>query len=214
LDPADPTFTEESPLKPNSPYAATKAAGDLLVRAYHSSYGLPVLITRCGNNYGPYQFPEKFLPLLITQALASQPVPVYGDGQQIRDWIHVEDHARALLHVLEQGIPGEVYNISAGGERTNLFMAQTVLEMLNKPLTFIRHVTDRPGHDRRYGLNASKVRQQLGWRPLIELESGLISTVEWYQRDRRWWERVQTGEYKKYYNDLYADRLATTSIED
>jgi dTDP-glucose 4,6-dehydratase len=176
LAPDEPAFSEESPLNPNSPYAASKAAADLLVRAYQRSYGLPTLITRCGNNYGPYQFPEKFLPLFITNALDDQPLPLYGDGRQIRDWIHAEDHARAVLHVLEHGLPGEIYNISANGEQMNQVMAEWVLDMLGKPHRLIRYVEDRPGHDRRYALNASKVRG-LGWQPSIPLEQGLSSTI-------------------------------------
>ena len=203
----EPTFTEESPLRPNSPYAATKAAGDLLVRAFHTSYGLSTLITRCGNNYGPFQFPEKFLPLFITHALEDRPLPLYGDGQQIRDWIHVEDHARALLDVLERGCPGEAYNISADSERTNHSMAEAVLKTLGKPMSLIRYVTDRPGHDRRYGLNASKVKK-LGWSPQINLEMGLSSTIQWYRDDRTWCERIMTGEYRKYYDQVYGKRVS------
>jgi len=207
LAPSDPTFTEENPLKPNSPYAASKAAADLLVRAYHRSYGVPALITRCGNNYGPYQFPEKFLPLIITNALDDRPLPLYGDGQQIRDWIHVEDHARALLDVLERGNPGEVYNVSASGEHTNQHMAEWVLQLLGKPQDLIRHVKDRPGHDRRYGVNASRLRQELGWRSAIDLEAGLRSTIDWYRRERGWWERIKSGEYRNYYAEFYGERL-------
>jgi dTDP-glucose 4,6-dehydratase len=206
LGPDEPAFSEDSQLLPNSPYAASKAAADLLVRAYHRSYGLPTLITRCGNNYGPYQFPEKFLPLFITNALDDQPLPLYGDGRQIRDWIHAEDHARALLHVLEYGLPGEVYNVSADGEQTNQFMAEWVIDMLGKPRELIRHVEDRPGHDRRYSLRASKIRG-LGWRPSIPLEQGLSSTIDWYRRERSWWERIKSGEYRKYYSEMYGQRL-------
>ncbi len=213
LRPRDPTFNEESPLKPNSPYAASKAAADLLVRAYHVSYGVPAIITRCGNNYGPYQFPEKFLPLFITHAMDDRPLPLYGDGQQIRDWIHVEDHARALLQVLERGCAGEVYNVSADGERTNLSMAEAVLRAVGKPLTLIRYVTDRPGHDRRYGLNSSKLQEELGWRPQVELDAGIASTVQWYRDERKWWERVQTGEYKQYYHRVYGDRFCTAPLK-
>jgi dTDP-glucose 4,6-dehydratase len=201
-------FSEDSPLLPNSPYAASKAAADLLVRAYNRSYGLSTLITRCGNNYGPYQFPEKFLPLFITNALDDQTLPLYGDGKQIRDWIHVEDHARAVLHVLEHGAPGEVYNVSADGEQTNQFMAEWVLEILGKPRELIRYVEDRPGHDRRYALKASKIRG-LGWRPSIPLEQGLSNTIDWYRSQRGWWERIKSGEYRKYYSEMYDQRLKT-----
>jgi dTDP-glucose 4,6-dehydratase len=208
LAPDEPAFSEDNPLLPNSPYAASKAAADLLVRAYHHSYGLPTLITRCGNNYGPYQFPEKFLPLFITNALDDQPLPLYGDGGQIRDWIHAEDHARAVLHVLEHGTPGEVYNVSADGERMNKFMAEWILGALGKSQQLIRHVEDRPGHDRRYALNASKIRR-LGWQPVISLEQGLSSTIDWYRSERGWWERIKTGEYRNYYKEMYGQRLKT-----
>jgi dTDP-glucose 4,6-dehydratase len=206
---SEPSFTEESPLKPNSPYAASKAAADLLVRAYHRSYGVQALVTRCSNNYGPYQFPEKFLPLFITNALEDRPLPLYGDGQQIRDWIHVEDHTRALLDVLEQGSPGEIYNISANGEKTNVQMAEWILRLLGKPQELISYVKDRPGHDRRYAVNASKVRRELGWQPIIGFESGLRSTIDWYRRERGWWEQIKSGEYRKYYTQLYGERLGS-----
>jgi len=206
LAPNEPAFSEDSSLRPNSPYAASKAAADLLVRAYHYSYGLPTLITRCGNNYGPYQFPEKFLPLFITNALDDQPLPLYGDGRQIRDWIHAEDHARAVLHVLEQGVPGEVYNVSADGEQTNQCMAEWILDVLGKSRQLIRHVEDRPGHDRRYALKASKIRG-LGWQPSIPLEQGLSRTIDWYRNQRAWWERIKSGEYRKYYLEMYGQRL-------
>ena len=206
---SEPSFTEESPLKPNSPYAASKAAADLLVRAYHRSYGVQALVTRCSNNYGPYQFPEKFLPLFITNALEDRPLPLYGDGQQIRDWIHVEDHTRALLNVLEQGSPGEIYNISANGEKTNVQMAEWILRLLGKPQELISYAKDRPGHDRRYAVNASKVRRELGWQPIIGLETGLRSTIDWYRRERGWWEQIKSGEYRKYYTQLYGERLGS-----
>jgi dTDP-glucose 4,6-dehydratase len=202
----EPAFSEDSHLNPNSPYAASKAAADLLVRAYHHSYGLPTLVTRCGNNYGPYQFPEKFLPLFITNALDDEPLPLYGDGKQIRDWIHVEDHVRAVLHVLEQGVPGEVYNVSADGEQENRLMAEKILDILGKPRQLIRSVADRPGHDRRYALNAAKIRA-LGWRPSVSLEGGLSRTVDWYRDQRTWWEQIKTGEYRKYYRKMYGARL-------
>jgi dTDP-glucose 4,6-dehydratase len=206
LAPDEPAFSEDSPLLPNSPYAASKAAADLLVRAYHRSYRIPTLITRCGNNYGPYQFPEKFLPLFITNALDDRSLPLYGDGKQIRDWIHVEDHARAVLHVLEHGAPGEIYNVSADGERTNQFMAEWVLDMLGKPRELIRHVEDRPGHDRRYSLSSTKI-DSLGWRPSIPIEQGLSSTIDWYRNQKSWWRRIKSGEYRKYYSQMYGQRL-------
>ena len=202
----EPAFSEDSPLLPNSPYAASKAAADLLVRAYHRSYRTPILITRCGNNYGPYQFPEKVLPLFVTNALDDQPLPLYGDGKQIRDWIHVEDHARAVLHVLEYGVPGEIYNVSADGERMNQTMAEWILDLLGKPRELIRPVEDRPGHDRRYSLSALKIRG-LGWQPSIPLEQGLSNTIDWYRSQRAWWERIKSGEYRKYYSEMYGQRL-------
>jgi dTDP-glucose 4,6-dehydratase len=207
LAPDEAAFSEDSPLLPNSPYAASKAAADLLVRAYYRSYRIPILITRCGNNYGPYQFPEKFLPLFITNALDDQFLPLYGDGKQVRDWIHVEDHARAVLHVLEHGVPGEIYNISADdGERTNQFMAEWVLDILDKPRELIRHVEDRPGHDRRYSLGYRKI-YSLGWRPSISLEQGLSGTIDWYRNQKSWWQRIKSGEYRKYYSEMYDQRL-------
>jgi dTDP-glucose 4,6-dehydratase len=209
LAPAESAFTEDNPLKPNSPYAASKAAGDLLVRAYHRSYGVPALITRCGNNYGPYQFPEKFLPLVITNALEDRPLPLYGDGKQIRDWIHVEDHARALLLVVEQGKAGEVYNIGASGEQTNLHMAEWVLQITGKPNTLIRYVKDRPGHDRRYSIDATKVCTELNWLPTITLEAGIRETVDWFSRERNWWQRIKSGEYRRYYDKQYGDQSAS-----
>lgn len=202
----EPAFSEDSPLLPNSPYAASKAAADMLVRAYHRSYRTPILITRCGNNYGPYQFPEKVLPLFVTNALDDQPLPLYGDGKQIRDWIHVEDHARAVLHVLEYGVPGEIYNVSADGERMNQTMAEWILDLLGKPRELIRPVEDRPGHDRRYSLSALKIRG-LGWQPSIPLEQGLSNTIDWYRSQRAWWERIKSGEYRKYYSEMYGQRL-------
>lgn len=207
LGPTDPPFTEESPLQPNSPYAASKAAADLLARAYYHSYDLPLLITRCGNNYGPYQFPEKLLPLFITNALEDRPLPLYGDGQNIRDWIHVEDHARAVLQVLEQGSPGESYNIGASQEQTNEQMTERILNILNKVRSLIRYVSDRPGHDRRYALDTTKIRSKLGWQPAIPLEDGLRATIAWYRDHRGWWERIKTGEYRNYYAQWYGKRL-------
>lgn len=208
LGTTDPAFTEDHALAPNSPYAASKASADLLMRAYHQTYDVPTLITRCGNNYGPYQFPEKFLPLVITNALENKPLPLYGDGLQIRDWIHVEDHARALLYVLEQGAIGEVYNIGAGGEQTNLYMAEQVLRILDKPTSMIRYVADRPGHDRRYAIDASRLRSELNWQPSISLETGLRATIDWFCREANWWQQTKSGEYRGYYDRQYLTRLA------
>ena len=207
LKPVDAPFKESSPLQPNSPYAASKAAADLLARAYHSSYDLAVMFTRCGNNYGPYQFPEKFLSLFITNALDNRALPLYGDGQHIRDWIHVEDHVRGLLRVLEAGISGEIYNISAGDEQTNSRMAEWILDILQKPRSLIRHVKDRPGHDYRYALDAAKIEKELGWRQRLSLEEGLRSTIEWYRGNRAWWEKTKGAEYQSHYRQWYSERL-------
>ena len=196
LGPTDPAFTEATPLEPNSPYAASKAAADLLVRSYVATFQLPALITRCSNNYGPYQFPEKLIPLMITRALADQPLPVYGDGLNVRDWLHVEDHARAIWEVLTRGRLGEVYNVGGRAERQNLAVVQTVLKILGKPESLIRYVTDRAGHDRRYAINCDKLRRELGWEPRHACEAGLEATVGWYLEHRPWWERVLNEAYR------------------
>ena len=197
LGPEDAPFTENSPLAPNSPYSASKAGADLLVRAYYETYGVPVNITRCSNNYGPHQFPEKLIPLMIARAEAGEPLPVYGDGLHVRDWLHVEDHCRGIDLVLHRGCPGEVYNIGGGGERTNLEVVRTILAELGKPETLIRHVKDRPGHDRRYAIDASKIRRELGWQPLYDYESGIRRTIEWYRTHPVWLERVRSGAYRQ-----------------
>lgn len=181
-------FTEASPLAPNNPYAASKASADLLARAYHVTYGLPVCISRCSNNYGPYQFPEKLIPLLIIRACQFKPLPIYGDGLNTRDWIHVWDHCRALDMIFHYGQPGEVYNVGAGNERTNLDVAKTILQQMGRPVELIRYVSDRPGHDRRYAVDATKIRRQLGWRPRISWEDGIKETINWYLTYRCWWE--------------------------
>src|SRR5881275_2462242 len=188
-------FTEASPLKPSSPYSASKTAADLLVLAYGHTFGLDVVVTRCSNNYGPFQFPEKLIPLMIVNALEDRKLPVYGDGMQVRDWIHVEDHCRALLAALEKGKPGEVYNIGSDNEWPNLRIVTRLLEILGKSTDLIEHVKDRPGHDRRYAIDASKARAELGWAPRIEFSEGLKATVDWYLKNRGWWEHVRTGEY-------------------
>jgi dTDP-glucose 4,6-dehydratase len=199
-------FTETSPLAPNSPYAVSKAAGDLLVRSYVHTYGLNAVITRCSNNYGPYQFPEKLLPLFICNLMADQPVPLYGDGQQVRDWIHVLDHCRALELIWRRGRAGEIYNIGGESERTNLDMTRLLLYTLGKPESLIRYVADRPGHDRRYAIDCSKLKRELGWRPLISLEQGLADTVRWYQEHQDWVAQVRSGEYQTYYERQYGNR--------
>lgn len=200
-------FTEETPLAPNSPYSASKAGGDLMVRAYYETFGLPVNITRCSNNYGPYQFPEKLIPLMISRALNEQPLPVYGDGLNIRDWLYVEDHCSAIDLVIHQGKPGEVYNIGGNNERTNLHIVRTILEELGKPESLITHVQDRPGHDRRYGIDPAKITRELGWKPKYDFESGIKETIQWYLDHKDWWARIQSGEYQDYYKKQYGSRL-------
>jgi dTDP-glucose 4,6-dehydratase len=199
-------FREDTPLAPNSPYSASKAAADLLCRAAHRTHGQDVVVTRCSNNYGPFQFPEKLIPLMIANAVEGQELPVYGDGGNIRDWIHVEDHCAAVLAVLERGEPGEIYNIGASNERTNLTLVETLLEILGRPRDLIRFVEDRPGHDRRYAIDAGKIREELGWSPRIGFEEGLKATVDWYLENRAWWERVRSGAYREYYERWYGDR--------
>src|SRR5205823_11081997 len=179
--PADPPFCETTPLAPNSPYAASKAAADLLVRAAHHTFGLDAVITRCSNNYGPYQFPEKLIPLFITNALSGIAVPVYGDGRQVRDWIHVTDHCRGVEAALRRGRAGEVYNFGGRSERSNLDVTRMILELCGRPEGLIRHVADRPGHDRRYAVDCTKAEDELGWRPTISFEAGLAATVAWYR---------------------------------
>jgi dTDP-glucose 4,6-dehydratase len=198
-------FTESSPLAPNSPYAASKASADLLVRSYHHTYGLPALTTRCSNNYGPYQFPEKLIPLLITNALRDMPLPIYGDGLYVRDWIHVRDHCAALDAVLHKGNPGEVYNIGARHEMPNIEIAQFILAALEKKQDLITHVKDRPGHDRRYAIDSSKAESELGWKPVTEFTQGLRQTIDWYRTNSGWVERVRSGAYLTYYQRMYGN---------
>jgi dTDP-glucose 4,6-dehydratase len=199
-------FTEEMPMAPNSPYSASKASSDLMVRAYHHTFGLATLITRCSNNYGPYQFPEKLIPLMISNAVEGRELPVYGDGLQVRDWIYVEDHCRALDVVLHQGRAGEVYNIGGRSERTNLSVVKTILDHLGKPHSLIRFVKDRPGHDRRYAIDFSKIEKTLGWKPSILFEEGIRQTIVWYQAHPEWWREIKTGAYLDYYERMYGNR--------
>ncbi|MDI3548505.1 MAG: dTDP-glucose 4,6-dehydratase [Halanaerobiales bacterium] len=194
-------FTETSPLAPNSPYSASKAGADLLVRAYHQTYGLPVNITRCSNNYGPYQFPEKLIPLFVTNAMGDKKLPLYGDGRNIRDWIHVKDHCRAIDLVMREGKEGEIYNIGANSERTNLEITREILRILQKPESLISFVRDRPGHDRRYAIDSSKIREELGWQPQYDFTTGLKETVRWYQENTGWWKRIKSGEYRRKYGE-------------
>lgn len=201
-------FTEDTPLAPRSPYSASKASSDLLAHAYFESFGLDVVITRCSNNYGPYQFPEKLIPLMIKNALLDEPLPVYGDGMNVRDWIHVDDHCRALVGCLERGEPGEVYNIGGRNEWANIEIVKTILRILEKPESLIRYVEDRKGHDRRYAIDPKKIESSIGWEPQIGFEPGLAETVKWYIDNRAWWESILSGEYTKFYELYYADRLA------
>jgi dTDP-glucose 4,6-dehydratase len=205
LAPDAPGFTEATPLAPNSPYAASKAAADLLCRAYHHTFGLDVRITRCSNNYGPYQFPEKLIPLMIANALEDRELPVYGDGQNVRDWLHVSDHCRAIDLVLRGGRAGEVYNIGGQNEWANLDLVKLLLGELGKPESLISFVPDRPGHDRRYAIVADKIRRELGWQPRYAFPEGLAATVRWYLDHRDWWEKIRSGAYRDYYASQYGE---------
>jgi dTDP-glucose 4,6-dehydratase len=200
-------FTEETPLAANSPYSASKAGADLLVRAYHETFGLPVNITRCSNNYGPFHFPEKLIPLMIINALHDKELPIYGDGLNIRDWLHVEDHCQAIDLVLHKGRNGEVYNVGGNNERTNIEIVKTILKHLNKPESLMKFVTDRPGHDRRYAIDATKLRTELGWSPKYNFDTGIEQTINWYLNNREWWENIISGEYQDYVKSQYGDRL-------
>ena len=203
---AEGHFSETSPLKPSSPYSASKAAADLLALAYQRTFGLDVVVTRCSNNYGQHQFPEKLIPLMIANALEGKKLPVYGDGLHVRDWIHVEDHCSALVAALEQGKAGEVYNVGCDNEWPNLQIVRQLLHILEKPETLIEYVKDRPGHDRRYAIDARKARDDLGWIPRIPFAEGLERTVRWYVGNRGWWDRVRSGEYRSYYERNYGGR--------
>ncbi|NNU98280.1 dTDP-glucose 4,6-dehydratase [Geobacillus sp. DSP4a] len=200
-------FTEETPLAPNSPYSASKAGGDLLVRAYHETYGLNVNITRCSNNYGPYHFPEKLIPLMITNALEGKELPIYGDGQNIRDWLHVKDHCAAIDLVIHKGRPGEVYNIGGHNERTNNEIVHLIVEKLGVSKDLIKYVADRPGHDRRYAIDPTKIMTELGWKPQYTFETGIVETIQWYIDNQEWWKNIKSGEYMNYYQKQYGDKL-------
>jgi dTDP-glucose 4,6-dehydratase len=197
---------ETSPLQPSSPYSASKASSDLIVKSYVRTFNFPAVITRASNNYGPFQFPEKFLPLMITNALDDQPLPIYGDGKQQRDWLHVEDHCSGILAVLERGRIGEVYNIGGLDVIDNLTMARRLLRAVDKPETLLSYVKDRPGHDRRYALSCDKIGRELGWRPAISLEEGLRQTIDWYRTNTQWLAAVRGGEYRSYYEKYYENR--------
>jgi dTDP-glucose 4,6-dehydratase len=200
-------FTEASPYAPNSPYAASKAAAEHFVRAAHHTFGLDTVVTRCGNNYGPRQFPEKLIPLIISNALHDEPIPIYGDGLYTRDWIYVEDHCRAIQSGLEKGLPGAIYNIGARNERRNIEVVESILKALGKPLSLIRYVKDRPGHDRRYAIDPSKVEEELNWRPQETWESGLEKTIRWYEQNQTWIDRARSGAYRDYYAQQYGSEV-------
>jgi dTDP-glucose 4,6-dehydratase len=206
LAPDAPAFTEDHPLAPSSPYAASKAGADLLVLAAHRTYGQDVVITRCSNNYGPYQFPEKLIPLMLSNALEDKPLPVYGDGRQVRDWICTDDHSRAILAAAARGRPGRVYNIGARSERYNIDVVRGILRELGKPESLIRHVTDRPGHDRRYAIDPRRAQEELGWRPETDFDEGLARTIRWYRDHADWWRRVRDGSYREFYEKWYGGR--------
>ena len=198
--------TEQSPLSPNSPYSASKTAADLLCRAYFKTHHLPAIVTRCTNNLGPYQFPEKLIPLVITNALEDKAIPVYGDGLNVRDWIFVLDHCRALDAVIQKGKPGEIYNIGGGNEKTNLELIHRLLDLLDKPRSLIQFVSDRPAHDRRYAVDCSWIGKELGWQPAFSFEQALSATVDWYLNNEPWWRSIKSGEYARYYQQMYHKR--------
>ena len=206
LDRPDLFFTEDLPLQASSPYSASKASADLLTMAYHRTYGLPVTISRCSNNYGPYQFPEKLIPLMIANALADKPLPVYGTGENVRDWLYVEDHCRAIDMILENGKVGEVYNIGGHNERSNLDVVKTILKQLGKPESLITVVGDRKGHDLRYAIDPSKIHGELGWMPETKFDDGICQTIDWYLNNESWWKNIISGDYMEYYEKMYGNR--------
>lgn len=206
LDRPDLMFTEQTPLHTSSPYSASKASADLLVQAYYRTYGTPVTISRCSNNYGPYHFPEKLIPLMITRALADESLPVYGDGKNVRDWLYVEDHCRAIDLIIHNGKVGEVYNVGGHNEMANIDIVKLILKELGKPESLITYVADRKGHDRRYAIDPAKIHKELGWLPETKFADGIKKTVRWYLENRKWWEDIINGEYKNYYARMYGDR--------
>jgi dTDP-glucose 4,6-dehydratase len=199
-------FSETTPLSPNSPYSSSKAAGDMMAMSFHHTFGLPVVITRCSNNYGPLQFPEKLIPLMIINCMNNKKLPVYGDGLNVRDWIYVIDHNKAIELVLEKGRAGQIYNIGASQEMKNIDIVKLILKNLGKTEELIEFVKDRPGHDRRYAIDSSKTRSELGWEPSFRFEEAIVQTIEWYKKNKSWWERIISGEYQKYYETLYGNR--------
>ena len=206
LDRPDLFFTEETPIHTSSPYSSSKAGADLLVLAYYRTYGLPVSITRCSNNYGPYHFPEKLIPLIISRALADKSLPVYGTGENVRDWLYVEDHCSAIDLVMRKGMVGQVYNVGGHNERTNLQVVKAILKHLNKPESLITFVNDRPGHDMRYAIDPTKIHNELGWLPQTSFDDGIKKTIDWYLQNKPWWENIISGEYQSYYEKMYSDR--------
>lgn len=208
IDRTDLFFTEETPLHTSSPYSSSKASADLFVLSYYRTYGLPVTISRCSNNYGPYHFPEKLIPLMIIRALNNEKLPVYGNGSNVRDWLHVKDHCSAIDLVIRRGKPGEVYNIGGHNEKTNLEVVKEILKALNKPETLIEYVTDRPGHDLRYAIDPRKIEKELGFKPEYHFETGLKQTIDWYLANKDWWEHIINGEYQSYFNEMYGERLS------
>ncbi|WP_094549329.1 dTDP-glucose 4,6-dehydratase [Petroclostridium xylanilyticum] len=206
LDRPDLFFTEESPIHTSSPYSASKASADLLVLSYYRTFKLPVTISRCSNNYGPYHFPEKLIPLMISRALNDQPLPVYGKGENVRDWLYVEDHCSAIDLIIHKGTEGEVYNVGGHNERTNLEVVKTILKELGKPDSLITFVTDRPGHDLRYAIDSSKIQRELGWKPQVKFDEGIRMTIKWYLQNSKWWKNIINGEYSSYYEKMYGNR--------
>lgn len=207
LDRTDLFFTEDTSIHTSSPYSASKASADLLVLAYYRTYKLPVTITRCSNNYGPYHFPEKLIPLVISRALADEPIPVYGKGENVRDWLYVEDHCSAIDLVIRKGREGEVYNIGGHNEKTNLEVVKSILSYLGKPESLINYVTDRPGHDMRYAIDPAKIHNELGWLPATKFEDGIKKTIDWYLDNKDWWQNIISGEYQNYFDTMYGERL-------
>ena len=207
LDRTDLFFTEQTPIHTSSPYSASKASADLLVQAYHRTFGLPVSISRCSNNYGPYHFPEKLIPLMIANALNDKPLPVYGTGENVRDWLYVTDHCAAIDLIVRKGRVGEVYNIGGHNERTNLQVVKTILKALDKPESLIHFVTDRPGHDMRYAIDPTKIETELGWKPQYNFDTGIEQTIQWYLDNQEWWKNILSGEYSNYFDKMYGNRL-------
>ena len=206
LDRTDLFFTEDTPIHTSSPYSSSKAGADLLVMAYHRTFGLPCTISRCSNNYGPYHFPEKLIPLIISRALADESLPVYGKGENVRDWLYVTDHCSAIDLIIHKGREGEVYNIGGHNERTNLEVVKTILKALGKPESLITYVTDRPGHDMRYAIDPTKIETELGWVPEYNFDTGIVKTIQWYLDNKSWWENIISGDYQNYFEKMYGDR--------